>query len=537
MFGEEVVGPFVVTPVELGAGAFGHVYRGLDNSIPGVARPVAIKVLERIFALENEARQAFREMHLLRRLDHPNVVKLFRVYSPAVPSRAEGRALIAALDSGKDAAAGKLRASDLFLGFELVEGVDLKRHCAGTRWLSTGEIQAILYQTLCGLAYLHSAAVIHRDLKPANIIVHFPSRPGAAPGVKILARGLARVAVDFADAAGAGAGGAAGGAAGAGAGGGGGGSPATPLSPPPPPPPTPPPSPPVSPESLAAQAQAQAQAQAALDCGSPPPPPPPPPQLMSRTYTRHVVTRWYRAPEVILCLPYGPAVDVWSLGCIFAELLGMQRESVPDVRGRKPLFQGGPCGELSGTLPADLRRNNARDQMGVILSQLGSPGDEDLPEDEGALRFLCSYAPTAPVDLATLYPGGDPAAIDLLRAMLSFNPSRRISVAGALAHPFLTSAAPGLARDPALEAPCPTPFLSAVELPGEERRVLLASIVRELVDCLPEEPGGGVARDNAAAAAAASEGETETEIDLRTETEDDGEVEVVTVGLVARTSE
>ena len=49
---------------------------------------------------------------------------------------------------------------------------------------------------------------------------------------------------------------------------------------------------------------------------------------MKRDLTGHVVTRWYRAPELILLeKDYGPGVDMWSVGCIFAELLGMMKES------------------------------------------------------------------------------------------------------------------------------------------------------------------------------------------------------------------
>ena len=47
---------------------------------------------------------------------------------------------------------------------------------------------------------------------------------------------------------------------------------------------------------------------------------------MKRQLTGHVVTRWYRAPELILLeKDYGPAIDMWSIGCIFAELLGMMK--------------------------------------------------------------------------------------------------------------------------------------------------------------------------------------------------------------------
>ena len=46
--------------------------------------------------------------------------------------------------------------------------------------------------------------------------------------------------------------------------------------------------------------------------------------IMSKTLTKHVVTRWYRAPEVILMNQmYGYSIDIWSIGCIFAELLTM----------------------------------------------------------------------------------------------------------------------------------------------------------------------------------------------------------------------
>ena len=49
---------------------------------------------------------------------------------------------------------------------------------------------------------------------------------------------------------------------------------------------------------------------------------------MKRERTGHVVTRWYRAPEIILLeKDYGPAIDIWAVGCIFAELLAMMKEN------------------------------------------------------------------------------------------------------------------------------------------------------------------------------------------------------------------
>ena len=61
-----------------------------------------------------------------------------------------------------------------------------------------------------------------------------------------------------------------------------------------------------------------------------------------------MVTRWYRAPELILLeKDYSDQIDVWAVGCIFAELLSMIKENFPDASMRKPLFPGKSCFPLS----------------------------------------------------------------------------------------------------------------------------------------------------------------------------------------------
>jgi mitogen-activated protein kinase 1/3 len=61
-----------------------------------------------------------------------------------------------------------------------------------------------------------------------------------------------------------------------------------------------------------------------------------------------VVTRWYRSPELILLeKDYSEAIDIWAVGCIFAELLTMKKENFPNVSDRKPLFPGKSCFPLS----------------------------------------------------------------------------------------------------------------------------------------------------------------------------------------------
>jgi mitogen-activated protein kinase 1/3 len=98
---------------------------------------------------------------------------------------------------------------------------------------------------------------------------------------------------------------------------------------------------------------------------------------LSRQLTRHVVTRWYRAPELILIQPYTSAVDIWSLGCIFGELLSMQEGSVPNYQDRVPLFPGGSCYPLSGD-PVSTDTKERQDQLSVIFSVIGMPSEQDL---------------------------------------------------------------------------------------------------------------------------------------------------------------
>ena len=79
---------------------------------------------------------------------------------------------------------------------------------------------------------------------------------------------------------------------------------------------------------------------------------------LKRELSEHVVTRWYRAPELILMeKDYGPAIDMWSVGCIFAELLGMLKENVLNAKDRKPIFPGKSCYPLSPDKSSHEKRN------------------------------------------------------------------------------------------------------------------------------------------------------------------------------------
>ena len=168
-------------------------------------------------------------------------------------------------------------------------------------------------------------------------------------------------------------------------------------------------------------------------------------RTMKRELTGHVVTRWYRAPELILLeKDYGPAIDMWSVGCIFAELLGMMKESAATYLDRRPLFPGKSCFPLSPDKSLKQERNgfpfSTEDQLAIIFQVIGTPSDEDksFVTDMKAHQYLKAFPQNKRENLSFRYPGAGQDAIDLLDKMLLFNPYFRITIDEALAHPFFT---------------------------------------------------------------------------------------------------
>ncbi|KAL9239018.1 hypothetical protein vseg_013377 [Gypsophila vaccaria] len=167
-------------------------------------------------------------------------------------------------------------------------------------------------------------------------------------------------------------------------------------------------------------------------------------------WTDYVATRWYRAPE--LCgsffSKYTPAIDIWSIGCIFAEMLT-----------GKPLFPG----------------KNVVHQLDLMTDLLGTPSAEAISRirNEKARRYLSSMRKKQPIPFSQKFPKVDPLALRLLERLLAFDPKDRPSAEEGLNDPYFYGLA-NVDREPT------TTPISKLEFEFE-RRKLMKDDVRELI--------------------------------------------------------
>jgi len=134
--------------------------------------------------------------------------------------------------------------------------------------------------------------------------------------------------------------------------------------------------------------------------------------------TDNVATRWYRSPELLLKYhKAGKPIDVWSLGCVFAELLSTPKQHV--------LFPG----------------ESHLNQIDKILDILGTPHADDVFACFKAQVYMSNQPFRKKKDFSKLFPEANPEALDLLEKMLAFSPEKRITVKEALKHPYLDSMA------------------------------------------------------------------------------------------------
>jgi mitogen-activated protein kinase 1/3 len=259
---------------------------------------------------------------------------------------------------------------------------DLKKLCKSPTYLDHSQVRFLMYQAICGCRYMHSANIMHRDIKPANILIN------SNCSLKIcdfgLSRSYRRLNQNF---------------------------------------------------NEGAENSKREQTGTGADRDNTQK------KSLSRCLTGHVVTRWYRAPEVILMeKEYGKEMDIWSLGCLFAEMLGMIRENLPHYIDRTPLFPGKSCFPLS----PDLNTNGIKagypcsefDQLSLIFQIIGTDQDLSFITDSKAKKYVEAFPKTPAKDLRELYPAITANELDLLKKMISFNPCTRITLDEALNHPY-----------------------------------------------------------------------------------------------------
>jgi len=298
----------------IGAGTYGMVAAFKDSES---GKRLAVKKITNAFEDLIDGKRILREVRLLQRLDHENIVKILDMYPPDNPSF-----------------------DDVYIVQELME-MDLTRVIRSKEPLSEEHNRWFAHQTLCGVLYLHSMDVVHRDLKPSNILVNRDCT------IKICDFGLAR-------------------------------------------------------GSMKSSTEDSGVGGSKLD-------------TTSSKLTEYVVTRYYRAPEVVLLASeYGKPIDIWSVGCILCELIG-----------RKTIFKG----------------KDHLDQIRQILEITGAPSKEDaswLKVSEAASSYVAKFKHLPGRPWATVFPKATVACLDAVNCMLQFDPSKRPTALECLRHAFFS---------------------------------------------------------------------------------------------------
>ncbi|XP_074311188.1 mitogen-activated protein kinase 15-like [Silene latifolia] len=167
-------------------------------------------------------------------------------------------------------------------------------------------------------------------------------------------------------------------------------------------------------------------------------------------WTDYVATRWYRAPELCgsFSSKYTPAIDIWSIGCIFAEVLM-----------GKPLFPG----------------KSVVHQLDLITDLLGTPSFDVISgvRNEKARKYLTDMRKKQAVPFSRKFPNADPLAMRLLQKMLAFDPKDRPTAEEALSDPYFKGLSK-VEREPACQP------ISKLEFEFERRKVTKDD-VRELI--------------------------------------------------------
>ena len=290
----------------VGKGSFGLVHKAIYRKGSKEQRIVALKHIK-IFEEQGFPLTALREILIMKRLNHKNILKLEEILYASPKEKNKNR-------------------GNVYLVFPYMEQ-DLSGVRMNGNSFNLSQIKYIFYQILSGIAYLHRCKIIHRDIKSSNILMN--SKGDICIGDYGLARRDSRE--------------------------------------------------------------------------------------NNKQYTYKVVTLCYRAPEILFgSRDYGPEVDIWSAGCVFAELL----------TGNILFFQYG----------------EEKSQVDKIFSICGSPNEKTWP----GISSLPNYASLCQ---KTEYGNNlrdqfkdhtlvDDITFDLIKKLLELNPKNRITAEQALNHDF-----------------------------------------------------------------------------------------------------
>ncbi|KAL5223262.1 hypothetical protein ABZP36_027975 [Zizania latifolia] len=291
---------------QIGEGTYGQVYMAKETETNEI---VALKKIRMDNEREGFPITAIREIKILKKLHHQNVIQLKEIVTSPGPERDE---------QGKPIEGNKYKGS-IYMVFEYMDH-DLTglSDRPGMRF-TVPQIKCYMRQLLTGLHYCHVNQVLHRDIKGSNLLIDNEGN------LKLADFGLAR--------------------------------------------------------SFSSD--------------------------HNGNLTNRVITLWYRPPELLLgSTRYGPAVDMWSVGCIFAELLN-----------GKPILTG----------------KNEPEQLSKIFELCGTP-DELIWPGVTKMPWYNNFKPQRPMKrrVKEFYKHFDRHALDLLEKMLTLDPSQRISAKDAL---------------------------------------------------------------------------------------------------------
>ncbi|KAK2441646.1 Cyclin-dependent kinase C-2, variant 2 [Trifolium repens] len=290
---------------QIGEGTYGQVYMAREIETGEI---VALKKIRMDNEREGFPITAIREIKILKKLHHENVIKLKEIVTSPGPEKD---------DQGRPD--GNKYKGGIYMVFEYMDH-DLTGLAdrPGMRF-TVPQIKCYMRQLLTGLHYCHVNQVLHRDIKGSNLLIDNEGN------LKLADFGLAR--------------------------------------------------------SFSNEHNAN--------------------------LTNRVITLWYRPPELLLgTTRYGPAVDMWSVGCIFAELLH-----------GKPIFPG----------------KDEPEQLNKIFELCGAPDEANWP---GVTKtpWYNQFKPTRPMKrrLREVFRHFDRHALELLEKMLTLDPAQRIPAKDAL---------------------------------------------------------------------------------------------------------